>query len=379
MPIHRRTLEFEAFDEGSELEVIGHLRDDRPWAEPGTSGVHDMELRVRVRLADMTITECQAAMHTFPHAECPAIVDAFAGLAGLSVTRGFTRAVQAQVAGPRGCTHLDQLARSLGAVVVQAVTSRRARSLREGSSVDMLSSGGDAPWARDSCHVWAEGGVAEQKLAAGWRPGRGPYPAPSLAAILARDAGWRRRRRRPARTIRLAMRRRPVPRAGRVALVLLGLGLVAGCSTSGTAIHSPFDTSPPRLEHGPVYEVKVGQVAGLGQVLVDGQGITLYLYATDRQGSPSRCYNLCEVAWPPLVLPTGQTRPIAGPGIKASLLGTAPRNDGTIQITYNGWPLYLWPQDRAPGQATGQALTNAGGLWYVLDPAGNAVHTSSVA
>lgn len=175
------------------------------------------------------------------------------------------------------------------------------------------------------------------------------------------------------------MRRRPVPLAGLVALALVGLGLVAGCSSSGTAIHSPFNTTAPRLEHGPVNEVKVGEVTGLGQVLVDGQGITLYLYATDRQGSPSRCYSLCAVAWPPLLLPSGQMRPLAGPGIKASLLGTAPRQDGTVQITYNGWPLYTWPQDRAPGQATGQALTNAGGLWYVIDPDGNAVHTASVA
>lgn len=188
VPTHRRTLEFEAFDEGAELEVVGHLRDERPWAEPGAMGVHDMELRVRVRVADMTITECQAVMHTFPHAECPAIVDAFAGLAGLSVTRGFTRAVQSRVAGPKGCTHLDQLARSVGAVVVQAVTSQRARFLHDGGEVDMFSSSGDAPWARDSCHVWAEGGVGEQKLAAGWRPGRGSYPAPSLAAVLAETA-----------------------------------------------------------------------------------------------------------------------------------------------------------------------------------------------
>ena len=59
------------------------------------------------------------------------------------------------------------------------------------------------------------------------------------------------------------------------------------------------------------------------------------------------------------------------------MLGTAPRTDGTTQVTYNGWPLYLWPPDRSPGKATGQALTNAGGLWYVLDPAGSPVKTPS--
>jgi len=51
--------------------------------------------------------------------------------------------------------------------------------------------------------------------------------------------------------------------------------------------------------------------------------------------------------------------------------------DGSVQITYNGWPLYLWPPDKAPGQATGQALTNAGGLWYALSPAGKPIVTRS--
>ncbi len=81
--------------------------------------------------------------------------------------------------------------------------------------------------------------------------------------------------------------------------------------------------------------------------------------------------------WPPDTLPTGVSRPVAGPGVDPRLLGTAPRTDGTTQISYNGWPLYFWPPDRTPGTATGQGLTNAGGLWYVLDPAGNAVITKS--
>ena len=68
---------------------------------------------------------------------------------------------------------------------------------------------------------------------------------------------------------------------------------------------------------------------------------------------------------------------MAGPGIDAGLLGTTARTDGTHQVTYNGWPLYLWPPDRAPGKATGQALTNAGGLWYVLSPAGKPIVTPS--
>ncbi len=163
--------------------------------------------------------------------------------------------------------------------------------------------------------------------------------------------------------------------------LLFGSGLLAislataGCAASGTAISTPFATTPPVLQHGPVYEVKVADVGGLGPVLVDGQGITVYLFESDHQGAPSRCYGICAVQWPPLTLPAGVEKPRAGPGIEPTLLGTAPRTDGTTQITYNGWPLYLWPPDRAPGQAIGQALTNAGGRWYVVDPSGNAVTT----
>jgi hypothetical protein len=188
VPLHRRSIEYEAFDAGESLLVVGRLRDSRPWADGGHSiaNVHDMELRVTVRISDMTITEASANMHSFPHAECPGIVQAFKDLAGLSVARGYTRAVQARFGGPRGCTHLEQLARSIGPVVVQAVTSRRAQAVSLGRSPELLSAGA-SPWARDSCHVWAEGGVADQKLAAGWRPGIGPYPALPVEEI--RKAG----------------------------------------------------------------------------------------------------------------------------------------------------------------------------------------------
>ncbi len=158
-------------------------------------------------------------------------------------------------------------------------------------------------------------------------------------------------------------------------VVLAAALLLGGCTSSGVAVSSPFAGTRPALQRGPAYQVKVGQIAGLGPVLVDGQGIALYLFETDIRGQPSRCYGICAIQWPPAVLPAGVTRPLAGPGIEPGLLGTAPRTDGTTQITYNGWPLYFWPPDRSPDTATGQALTNAGGRWYVVDVAGNAVIT----
>jgi predicted lipoprotein with Yx(FWY)xxD motif len=122
-----------------------------------------------------------------------------------------------------------------------------------------------------------------------------------------------------------------------------------------------------------IYEVRTGQVKGLGTVLVDGQGMTLYLFVPDKQSGTSSCYNTCAQGWPPLLLPTGVTAPVAGSGVKTSLLGTTQRTDGTTQVTYNKWPLYLWVGDSEPGQATGQGLDNLGGLWYVLAPDGHTI------
>ena len=117
----------------------------------------------------------------------------------------------------------------------------------------------------------------------------------------------------------------------------------------------------------PTYEVQATTIAGLGKVVADGQGFTLYMYAPDHQGA-STCAGICAKQWPPLVLPRGVTRPTAGPGISTALLGTVRRSDGTLQVTYNRWPLYLWQGDTAPGQATGQAYDM--GLWYTVSISG---------
>jgi len=184
VPLHVRSIEYQAFDGEDDLTIVGRLRDTRPWAAVGTAihHVHDMELRVTVRVDDLIITESDALMHVFPHAECPGIIFAFRGLAGLQVGRGFTREVQNLFGGPKGCSHLEHLARSLGPVVIQAVTSKRALAVARGQSEDLIT-GTNSPWARNTCHIWAEGGVADQKLAAGWRPGRGAYPSPTLEVI----------------------------------------------------------------------------------------------------------------------------------------------------------------------------------------------------
>jgi predicted lipoprotein with Yx(FWY)xxD motif len=118
----------------------------------------------------------------------------------------------------------------------------------------------------------------------------------------------------------------------------------------------------------PTWEVRAGAVRGLGMILTDGRGFTLYMYQPDRQG-PSVCTGVCAIQWPPLDLPRGVSRPVAGPGVNPALLGTAPRAGGVLQVTYNRWPLYLWQGDIAAGQATGQG--EGMGAWYTLSVSGS--------
>ena len=117
----------------------------------------------------------------------------------------------------------------------------------------------------------------------------------------------------------------------------------------------------------PSYELQARTLTGAGRVLTDGRGFSLYMYVPDHRGR-SQCYGVCARQWPPLTLPAGVAHPLAGPGVKAALLGTIRRADGVRQITYNGWPLYLWQGDQEPGQATGQA--DDMGLWYLLSVSG---------
>jgi hypothetical protein len=194
VPVHRRIIEFEAHDVGDALSITGRLRDERPWAV-GTDRVehvHDMDLALTVRKEDLTITAAAATMARFPHAECPSITTAFDELVGLNVSRGYTRAVQERFGGVRGCTHLEQLARTIGPVVIQAMTSCRARD-RDWEHLDAAASARPTLFPRHTCHIWEEGGVAERKLAAGWRPGeRAGYPAPAVEVILRRGTGTER-------------------------------------------------------------------------------------------------------------------------------------------------------------------------------------------
>jgi predicted lipoprotein with Yx(FWY)xxD motif len=157
--------------------------------------------------------------------------------------------------------------------------------------------------------------------------------------------------------------------------MLVGLALLAtACSPQATPTAAPPPTEPPATEPPAAVPVtgetivNLGQNDTLGSVLVDDKGMTLYLFTKDTPNT-TVCYDKCATAWPPL-LTTGS--PVAGEGVDASLLGTTNRTDGTVQVTYNGWPLYYYEKDKAPGDVVGQ---DVGGVWYVVSAEGNQVTT----
>ena len=113
--------------------------------------------------------------------------------------------------------------------------------------------------------------------------------------------------------------------------------------------------------------VAAARRAGLGMILVDSKGRTLYLFTPDKHGR-SACYGACAKAWPPL---TG--KPKASKGVSASKLGTITRKDGSTQVTYDGHPLYYFASDKKPGDTKGEELKGFGGEWYVVSPAGHEV------
>lgn len=126
----------------------------------------------------------------------------------------------------------------------------------------------------------------------------------------------------------------------------------------------PGDTPTPE----PTTTVEIYQHAELGEILVDDDGMTLYQFDADTQGAQaSVCYDDCAQNWPPLT--TDGSEPEAGEDVTAPLT-TFERDDGTIQIAADGWPLYYWIGDQEPGDATGQGVED---VWWVLRPDGTVV------
>ena len=154
--------------------------------------------------------------------------------------------------------------------------------------------------------------------------------------------------------------------AGAAAISLTALALAA-CGSGGTG-----STGSTGVTGAGNATVGVS-TTGVGKVLVDSKGHTLYLFEKD-SGTKSACAGACASNWPPLL---AKGEPTAAGGAKASLVGTTTRSDGASQVTYNGHPVYRYQGDIQPGDTAGQGVMAYGAEWYVLGPAGKQVEKPS--
>ena len=171
------------------------------------------------------------------------------------------------------------------------------------------------------------------------------------------------------------MIRSPAPREARnrrlrVLLALLAAAaaaaVVAACGSSGTPSSSGGGSSAhAAAAAGSLKTAKIGGAT----VLTNAGGFTLYSFAPDTS-TTSNCNGTCAQNWPPV------NGPAAASGIKGTF-GTIKRSDGSTQATFDGHPLYTFVGDTTPGQAKGNGLNAAGGLWHEITTSGSAAPASA--
>jgi predicted lipoprotein with Yx(FWY)xxD motif len=146
-----------------------------------------------------------------------------------------------------------------------------------------------------------------------------------------------------------------------------------GCASSAKTASASSASAPGTM-------LSIVSVSGLGPVVVDARGYTVYLFTSSSQKNvpcdvPSGCIKL----WPGLPLPAGVTAPKAGSGIQAALLGTMKLPDGETDPTYNGYLLYGFAGDTGKAESHGQGIRSFGGVWYAINASGVAVTTVAAA
>jgi predicted lipoprotein with Yx(FWY)xxD motif len=157
----------------------------------------------------------------------------------------------------------------------------------------------------------------------------------------------------------------------RMLLALLAVAaaaaVLAACSSSAASSASGggSTSSPAAAVAG---TVKTATIAGV-TVLTNSKGFTLYSFAPDTS-TTSKCNGTCAQNWPPV------TGPVTAAGVTGTF-GTIKRSDGSVQATFDGHPLYAFVGDTAPGQAKGNGLNAAGGLWHEVTTSGTAGGSSS--
>lgn len=176
--------------------------------------------------------------------------------------------------------------------------------------------------------------------------------------------------------------------------LVVGVAIVAACGTEGggdtttVATDDPDVTTTadagqeaPTTTAAPAEEEPTTTTAAtmdgihaadsdLGSILVDPDGLTLYVFTQD-SGGESVCYDQCAENWPAVAADTAISS-----DLDTAMFGSTERTDGTSQLTINGMPLYLFAADEAPGDVNGQGAND---VWFVVGADGNMLEASAAA
>ena len=146
---------------------------------------------------------------------------------------------------------------------------------------------------------------------------------------------------------------------------------LAGCTTGSPPADAETSAPPAPEEPTPAQEVADALLmtadSSLGEIVVDGEGMTVYMFDNDTQGATSSsCSGQCAANWPAVTMDS-EVPTVEG---VTSEIGTIMGMDGALQVTLNGWPLYHFAGDAAAGDVNGQGVNE---VWWVLTPAGERV------
>jgi len=153
---------------------------------------------------------------------------------------------------------------------------------------------------------------------------------------------------------------------------IIALAALTGCASGGGAATSseaePSASASPSETTAEAVDAMVAD-SDLGEIIVDGEGMSVYMFDKDtKDADVSACTGDCLVAWPPVL--TASEEPVVE-GIDGTV-GTIETPEGDYQLTVDGWPLYYYQKDVAPGDVTGQAV---GDVWWVVAPSGEKIAT----
>lgn len=153
---------------------------------------------------------------------------------------------------------------------------------------------------------------------------------------------------------------------------------LAACGKSSTTTSNP--TTPAPTSSTPGTSFSAATATGLGSVVVDGNGRTVYVLTSGTNKNVT-CDDAsgCTRTWPDLPLPAGTTSATAGSGVQSSLLSSMKSADGQTYPTYNGYLMYEFSGDSGPHQGGGEGISSFGGTWYALSPSGTPITSASKA